>query len=721
MKLKLLLAIQIFVFISPIALADLSINEVMYNPESYDADAEWVEIYNPDNEYVDFFDGWFIADDKYEQQIQDYSAYINGTNATYFIIASCYSSFYDTFDNIDVIFNPMDWTHFDEFGDPRCDRIGNNLKNTEDYIEIWYCGAGAGEDCNLTDFFWYNSTEVYHNDMIYELDEEANGKSLQFIDGYWIVADPTPGQPNEIIELGPPEKEIYLKVYADVFLFDQINYTKLFKIQIKNKNNCSDKENVTVIYDIYDYWLEDYIKESNFTVEVGCSKTADTGSIYFEYAGNYTVCGYLENNTNMSDCLDIEVIDTSTIPCNLSLGINATQEIYSTPESIKFIPLLSDTTYPYKITYWFEDLFGNIARKKITTLNTNRKSWKPKIDESDKVFLIRTNLSFISCNDTNPSDDSSEQQVIVKNPQYFNNTPHNESYVKIVEVKLGSDNKAKFGEAIDVKVNIYRGDTSKYSTSLWAEGSTKVSSKTSKIHTLTKFTNYTFTIPVQLKPNCNERYDDGSYDIKLEGLDSSDSASFTIEGITSSLCDKTTSSSGSSSQKFSYNIFSLPDEIEIGKEFTAKVKITSDSEEHILDIWSYVYRGSKCYSGEREENAQTITLPGDSSVIVDLKNTVIEAKPGSYKFKVKIIKDNQKTPKELTEIITLKAPLTASTSVSETNINQQGFSSDNILGQTCSEKVTVYESSSEKTKKLVIWMLFGAMFLVNAFLTWKKI
>ncbi len=712
----------IFLFFLPTVLADitnLTINEVMYNPKGSDTDAEWIEIYNPNNELINFLDdALFIADDRYEQQIQDYSGWITETNATYFIITSCYSSFYDTLNNTDIIFNPMDWLHLDDEGNPRCDRIGNNLKNTEDYIELWYCG-NKEEECDLLDFLWYNSSAVYYNNTYYSIEGNTNGKSLQLINNSWIAADPTPGQANELVEEQTPQKEIKLITNIDVFLFNHLNYTKLFKIQIKNKDNCSEKENISINYSVYDNINDEYIKEDNFTVEVGCTKTSGTGHIYFEDPGNYTLCGYLINNTNISDCLDVEVVNTSTIKCNLSLEINNTKEIYEYPEKIIFRPILSNKTFPYKIEYWFEDLFGNIVRKKITTLNTYRKSWKPSLDEPDKVFLIKLNLSFIACNDTNLTDNSAEQLIIVKDPTYSKISPENNSYVKILEVDLGSDNKAKFGEAIKVKINIYRGNTQKYSTSLWVEGTSKISTETLKIHTLTKFTNYTFTIPVQLKPNCDKDYADGIYYVKLEGLNSSDSATINVEGITSSLCEESSSSSSSSKSKFSFEILSMPNKIEIGKEFTTKVKITSDDEEHIIDIWSYVYKGNKCYSGEREENLQSITLPADSSVIVELKNTVKDAEPGSYKFKVKLRKDNQKTPKELTKTITLTAPEIITT-VSETNINQKDSCSDSITIFNCSEGILVYESSSEKTKKLTYWLILLALFLLNAFLIWKK-
>lgn len=66
-----------------------------------------------------------------------------------------------------------------------------------------------------------------------------------------------------------------------------------------------------------------------------------------------------------------------------------------------------------------------------------------------------------------------------------------------------------------------------------------------------------------------------------------------------------------------------------------------DNQPHVIKLWSYVYRGSKVYSGTREGNLIIITITPNSSEEIKLENTV-EADPGTYKLKIKINKDDQK-------------------------------------------------------------------------------
>ena len=71
------------------------------------------------------------------------------------------------------------------------------------------------------------------------------------------------------------------------------------------------------------------------------------------------------------------------------------------------------------------------------------------------------------------------------------------------------------------------------------------------------------------------------------------------------------------------------------KKFPLKIEIQGDNKEHPIEMWSYIYRGNKCYSGEREENKKSFMLrPGETKTVI-LENTV-EAEPGEYKLKIKI-------------------------------------------------------------------------------------
>jgi len=169
----------IILFLLLVPLADsLQINEIMYNPRGSDKDAEWVELYNPNNEIIDFEDYYFFSDDKEMQWVADYYDEAFDSNATYILIASCESKLYDFVDN-NIIFNPLTLGPENENGEAEittCRKVGNNLKNSFDVAEIWHCPEeGVLDDmydtCYEVDSFDYNST----------VGANGNGMSLQLI------------------------------------------------------------------------------------------------------------------------------------------------------------------------------------------------------------------------------------------------------------------------------------------------------------------------------------------------------------------------------------------------------------------------------------------------------------------------------------------------------------------------------------------------------------
>ncbi len=398
----------------------LQVNEIMYNPKSADLDKEFVELYNPNNEIIDFEELWMIGDDKYWKRIQDYSGWNNETNASYIIITSCYSDFYEYLDN-DLLFNPISMAEWDDSGEPVCDKIGNNLKNTKDYIEIWFCPSGIEEqDCVLKDFVEYNES----------MGADGNGNSLQLINNTWVETIPTPGKVNRFFV----EKNTKITVNIEEFLVNDIDYENLFKIKIKDKD-CRIKENITVIYNIANEDLTiDW--EDEFTVEIGCSKSSGTGEMILD-AGNYTLCGYVLGEKDVKDCLNFQVIDTAEIIDDIILSINLSGKTITYPDSIRFYPELNNETYPYKIDYWFEDIDGKLLKKKVTTLNTNRKSYKPNVKIFNTTIIVKTNLSYIGCNDSNHTNNIASKTI-----NYICNIQDNDIFT---EVCLNGDCKLNEG------------------------------------------------------------------------------------------------------------------------------------------------------------------------------------------------------------------------------------------------------------------------------------
>ena len=94
--------------------------------------------------------------------------------------------------------------------------------------------------------------------------------------------------------------------------------------------------------------------------------------------------------------------------------------------------------------------------------------------------------------------------------------------------------QAQFGEAINIEILIYRGDTSKYAVYAYVENedNEKLSEETT-IHVKSKYTEYELEIPVQIKSNCNNKYKDGEYTLILEGLNENDEKIARIKNIQS--------------------------------------------------------------------------------------------------------------------------------------------------------------------------------------------
>ncbi|MCH8329522.1 MAG: hypothetical protein IIB81_03970 [Nanoarchaeota archaeon] len=398
--------------------------------------------------------------------------------------------------------------------------------------------------------------------------------------------------------------------------------------------------------------------------------------------------------------------------------------IYNSGESIKFKNLLNNGTYPFIIEYWIEDFFGNIYKTKFNTTNTNQKSWKTRISEQDRVLFIKS-VVYPTCNDSNLLNNYAEKMFIVKSEDNDLAGSNDESTLEILEV----DDKVKFGDTAGIKVSIYKGNTNKYSISLWVEDNGKKISETTKIHLYDKYSSYNGQLPVKIDSNCNKKLKDGGYDVVLKGLDKEDKEEIEIEGIKTSSCPKSsstssssTSSKKSSSKKFSYDLKDFDKNIELGKEFKTQIIFdNNDNKDMDIKVWSYVYRGSKSYSGDREENKKEFILKGNSLHIIDLSNIVEEAEPGNYKFKVVVNKNNQKTNNEIKKDIVINEKSNKNEQI-QTNLNNKNINAENLItaNSVLMNNGLVYESTTEKAKNLIPIFLIILSIMINIVLIWKR-
>ena len=228
-------------------------------------------------------------------------------------------------------------------------------------------------------------------------------------------------------------------------------------------------------------------------------------------------------------------------------------------------------------------------------------------------------------------------------------------------------------------------------------------------------------MPVQIKPNCDEKFDNDDYTIIARGLDSEDEEEVEIEDLTDSMCEvKIVEEKKFSSKKFKFDIQDFNENIEVGKKFNTKIMLDNNNDVDIpIKVWSYVYRGSKSYSGDREENKKEFILKANSLNVVELENMVEDAEPGNYKFKVLVNKNNQKTNNQITKDVVINNKLNKNNVKSEEIIdnNENLITANNVL---MNNYGLVYESTTEKAKSLVPIFLIILSILINVVLIWRR-
>jgi len=224
--------------------------------------------------------------------------------------------------------------------------------------------------------------------------------------------------------------------------------------------------------------------------------------------------------------------------------------------------------------------------------------------------------------------------------------------------------------------------------------------------------------------NCNERYSNGDYYVKLGWTSSSsveDTFRFRINGINERNCDKMYVERKPRKGTLKHNLLEAPGSVEQDKDFTVMIELTNnDGNDHIVDLYSYVYRGRTTYSGERELNKKSVLVKAGETKDVGLSNTV-DADPGDYKLKIRVKRDDQKTEKEITQPIKVFSGVLEEEEKVEVKVEkvddeekETSFTSLEIADE------VIYESTSVKAEKMVVPFFIALLVIYSCVLTWRK-
>ena len=380
------------------------------------------------------------------------------------------------------------------------------------------------------------------------------------------------------------------------------------------------------------------------------------------------------------------------------------------------------------------------------------KSYAPSL--SAGMHLISFWLVNSSCNDTDESNNNAVRLIaVLGSSSDFEEGKNTDSSLEIEEVSVGKDEFAAWGESIPVKIEIYKGNTSKTLVELKAKKAGKLVSETSKVYVQEKFSALTATIPLQLRCASGE----GEATVFLEGLGATTEKKFMVKG-NFKRCEEMKYENAEESEvqteeenenqednenseenaendplknlkKYNLTFLQLPEMVAVGEKLSFKVKIQNDHEEHRYHLWAYLYRGNRCYScaeqsKERNESIKSISLAsGEEKEVAFLLPVDGSAEAGEYKVKVKLLKDEQKTAKELTADILLgeKEKLGEGENkelAGEKTGTQESLTGASVLPlqrKTFLEKnkgITIYQTPDAKTIEIVPIILAMAFALV---------
>ncbi|MBS3111760.1 hypothetical protein J4459_00685, partial [Candidatus Woesearchaeota archaeon] len=353
---------------------------------------------------------------------------------------------------------------------------------------------------------------------------------------------------------------------------------------------------------------------------------------------------------------------------------------------------------------YITDLFNNLIKEPKNTSNNNEKSFTPYIFETEQVFMIHNELIFIDCNNTNNNTKTNKTIIIKGN--------------KIKESKIGIskiDKTLEFGDTLWANLEIYKGNSSNGRLDIYLQRGEDRITKKSKLDLKTNYQEYKLSIPINIPFDCQNKFENGTYRLIIEGFDLIEETEVNIAGR-KEICfnimkekDNNTNKIKESQEEIKegnikLELINYPKEIEIDQEFQVELRIDNQKfTKQKISIYSYVYSGPISISGEREENKQEFEIDTNSQKEIKLKNKVFKFK-NNTKLKIKYTIDGKDN--EITESINV---LLKEEEAAEQYTETEKYQPSALNSITTN---AIYESSGEVSKKYGLYILIGTLILI---------
>ena len=267
-------------------------------------------------------------------------------------------------------------------------------------------------------------------------------------------------------------------------------------------------------------------------------------------------------------------------------------------------------------------------------------------------------------------------------------------FIKILDY----DKRINFGDIMEVKLEIYKPDSRKNSINLVLENENYKISEEVNFNIYGKYVNYTINMPLQIYSNCNSKFFEGNYKLKVYGIENRDEKEVEVYGLNNKICNI---KEDKDEEGIKIEMLQVPERLSEDDEIITKVRLTNNStKSQEIEIWSYVYNDKESLTGDFQENLKQIKLSPNSENIIELKNNFDgHIEEGDYKIKVRIKKEGRKTTDDF---------------ISDIKISLDNNLSEDLTGN------IIYESSDVKAKNLGYFIFVFSLILLISFLIFRK-